>query len=100
MALIECPECEGVVSDRALACVHCGFPIVGFDRMPAMASGRRVQTVEQTSKAIKANIILGLATMAGGVAGGSLGMAGGWMLAGAGFAWFAVAAFLQWWKHG
>ena len=27
MALIACPECEGRVSDRALACPHCGFPV-------------------------------------------------------------------------
>lgn len=27
MALIECPECSGEVSDRALACPHCGFPV-------------------------------------------------------------------------
>ena len=27
MSLIACPECEGRVSDRALACPHCGFPV-------------------------------------------------------------------------
>lgn len=27
MALIQCPECEGKVSDRAQSCPHCGFPI-------------------------------------------------------------------------
>lgn len=27
MALIECPECAGRVSDRAAACPHCGFPV-------------------------------------------------------------------------
>lgn len=27
MALIECPECGGQVSDRAPACPHCGVPI-------------------------------------------------------------------------
>lgn len=27
MALIQCPECEGKVSDQALSCPHCGFPI-------------------------------------------------------------------------
>lgn len=27
MALIECPECVGRVSDRAAACPHCGFPV-------------------------------------------------------------------------
>lgn len=27
MALIECPECRGKVSDRAFACPHCGCPV-------------------------------------------------------------------------
>lgn len=27
MALIACPECEGRVSDKAVACPHCGFPV-------------------------------------------------------------------------
>ena len=27
MALIQCPECGGQVSDRAFSCPHCGFPI-------------------------------------------------------------------------
>ncbi|MEQ2827819.1 MAG: zinc-ribbon domain-containing protein [Anaerobutyricum hallii] len=27
MALIKCPECELQVSDKALSCPHCGFPL-------------------------------------------------------------------------
>lgn len=27
MALIQCPECSGQVSDRASSCPHCGFPL-------------------------------------------------------------------------
>lgn len=27
MALINCPECEREISDRVLACPHCGFPL-------------------------------------------------------------------------
>lgn len=27
MALIECPECGGKVSDKATACIHCGYPL-------------------------------------------------------------------------
>lgn len=27
MALIECPECGGKVSDKAVSCPHCGYPI-------------------------------------------------------------------------
>lgn len=27
MALINCPECGGQVSDKAKQCIHCGFPL-------------------------------------------------------------------------
>lgn len=27
MALIKCPECGGNVSDKAPACIHCGYPL-------------------------------------------------------------------------
>ena len=27
MALIKCPECDLQVSDRAIACPHCGYPL-------------------------------------------------------------------------
>lgn len=27
MALIKCPECGGEISDKAAACIHCGFPL-------------------------------------------------------------------------
>lgn len=27
MALIKCPECGGQVSDKAEACIHCGYPL-------------------------------------------------------------------------
>ncbi len=29
MALIQCPECDGKVSDQAPVCPHCGFPLGG-----------------------------------------------------------------------
>lgn len=27
MSLVVCPECQGNVSERAVTCVHCGFPL-------------------------------------------------------------------------
>ncbi len=30
--LIQCPECGGVVSDRAVACPHCGYPLRNVER--------------------------------------------------------------------
>lgn len=37
MALIQCPECEGKVSDKATSCPHCGYPI---NIVPAPRRGR------------------------------------------------------------
>lgn len=31
MSLIECPECGGKVSDKADACIHCGYPLKDFE---------------------------------------------------------------------
>ena len=27
MAMVQCPECKGEISDKAYACPHCGYPI-------------------------------------------------------------------------
>ena len=28
MALIKCPECRNMVSDKAQSCIHCGAPLI------------------------------------------------------------------------
>ena len=33
MALIKCPECNKEVSDRAISCPHCGFPIADIQKI-------------------------------------------------------------------
>ena len=33
MALICCPECGQMVSDKAAACIHCGSPLAGMDKV-------------------------------------------------------------------
>ena len=40
MALIKCPECTKEVSDKAVACPNCAYPISGSQPIPA------VQTIE------------------------------------------------------
>lgn len=32
MALIKCPECGKEISDKAPACIHCGFPLNNIDQ--------------------------------------------------------------------
>lgn len=52
MALIECPDCQKKVSDRAPACPNCGAPIATAN------AGTSVQTVEQTAKRFKLHSLL------------------------------------------
>ncbi len=46
MALIKCPDCENGVSEHAKACPACGYPL-------------EAMTIEQTSKPLKALLLLG-----------------------------------------
>lgn len=38
MALTDCPECEKKISDKAVSCPNCGYP------MAEEKSGRRIET--------------------------------------------------------
>ena len=51
MALIACPDCPTLVSDRAPTCPKCGAPIAG--RGEAVASGAALTTIQETSKRLK-----------------------------------------------
>ena len=41
MALIKCPECELQVSDKALSCPHCGYPMKKKAKRKAEESQKR-----------------------------------------------------------
>lgn len=44
MALIKCPECELQVSDKALSCPHCGFPLLrGSQEQKKRSTPRRMR---------------------------------------------------------
>lgn len=110
MALIECPECQRQVSDKAAACPQCGLPI-------SLSSGEEngnVVTTQQTSKGLKEQIILSYLTMGGGVfvmfctplwmrakgyhfEGGDLLY--GFLVLLAGLIWMLVTKFRIWWNH-
>jgi hypothetical protein len=58
MALINCPDCGKQVSDQAAACLRCGAPI---------AAPAPVQTIEQTGKRYKAQLVVGILALLTGV---------------------------------
>lgn len=50
MAMIECPECSSSVSDRAKACVNCGFPLGEH-----LGEQVEIEAAERFSKTLGAN---------------------------------------------
>lgn len=45
MALIKCPECNREISDKAKACIHCGFPIAEYLQEQSV-SGKEAEVKE------------------------------------------------------
>lgn len=52
MALIKCEECGTEISDRAGQCPKCGCPVEA-------PQDKKVQTIEQTSKNLKLQLLIG-----------------------------------------
>jgi uncharacterized membrane protein YhaH (DUF805 family) len=60
MALTECPECAGSVSDLAAACPHCGYPIKPpSDSRPASAAAETIPWDEEPLTETGEAILLG-----------------------------------------
>ena len=51
MALIKCPECGKEISDKAPACIHCGFPLSLFH------GGETLTKIDDTSTKNKLSVI-------------------------------------------
>ena len=66
MAMIDCPECDREISDRAAACPNCGTPIA--DAADTAATGATLTTTQETSKRFKMQILCAwLMIIAGGI---------------------------------
>ena len=129
MALITCPECEGKVSDQAVACPHCGAPIKRQSSMyfkdqnrPQQQTQRNTphpkavsptpQTIEKTGKGLKALqlgsclfLVSGAVITCGVVPAASKGDPGAVFTSGLffffiGVIWSLIVKFLTWWHHG
>lgn len=61
MALINCPECSGKVSDKSNICIHCGYPISSLQEKGVEL--KTINTIEPTlSKADEIALEYGLFT--------------------------------------
>jgi len=113
MALIQCNECNGKVSDKAAACIHCGNPFKGhavydFNRFAPSQPQPQVQTVEQTSKDLKAQLVYSTLALFAGiflmvfgavVSVGALALIG-FILTGGSIIWHCAVKLEIWWQHG
>jgi len=56
MSLINCSECNNIVSTKAEMCPNCGNPIVGKKEFDV--TGTHVKTIQKTSKKFKIQTLL------------------------------------------
>ena len=103
MALIKCSECGNSVSDKAVTCPHCGAPISRAKE--TAAAGQALTTVQQTSKKLKAELLLAIGLASFGFlllwlegSSSQYGAIGGG-LAAVGLLWFLITRIRIWWHH-
>lgn len=105
--MTRCPECQRRVSDQAQACPECAYPL-RRSAGPAGAAG--VQTIEKTSKELKAQVLWAAFTVGFGmllltIAGGTesdakiLFILGGLLVSAIGVAWLLLVKYWIWWNH-
>lgn len=107
MAIIKCPECSTEVSDKAETCPKCAFPVADhFNPSPK----NRVQTVEQTGKRHKLQmllsgltIIIGIIMLVSQVSAAAPSedtIMWGFLICIVGVIWLVIVKILSWWYHG
>ena len=65
MALINCPECGETVSDKAVSCPKCAYPITAHSNL-VNSNQRKIQTIELTLKKHKISLLLASIPLVGG----------------------------------
>lgn len=99
--MTKCPECGTEVSDKAEKCPKCAYPISG------QSSTEKVQTIEQTSKRLKKQMIFALLAMMIGViiaissssSNSTGGIFFGMLLTISGIIWVITVKIKIWWHH-
>jgi len=105
MGLIKCPECGADVSDKAVACPKCAYPIV--ESSTEQAQTVKVRAIEKTAKKYKVQIfisiflmILGFFLIISSVSGEQFNVLTavlGGVATISGVVWLIIAEFSSWW---
>ena len=100
MAIIKCPECGAEVSDKAEQCLKCAYPIA------KKSTQNEVQTIEQTGKNLKLQLVLAIIVMFIGVFVFAIsgrefvpGLVCGGLVIFMGLVWSIVVKIRIWWNH-
>ena len=104
MALINCPDCKKEVSSMAISCPNCGMAIVDAKEMKAI--GTQAITIQETSKKMKAQIMLAWICIIVGLVWiyntpRNQFDVGPWpgLLITLGLFWYIFTKFRIWWHH-
>ena len=65
MALIKCPDCKREVSDKAMSCLSCGYPLEQVTTPEATAAATTVKRGKGIQLASLGAILVGIVTAAG-----------------------------------
>lgn len=104
MALIPCPECERIVSEKAISCPGCGCPIAE----PVSVDYGYPTVIEETSKDLKIQILLSTLMIIVGLVWAvfdhmtALPGEESYLQAGiavVGLLWYFYTRFFIWWHH-
>jgi len=104
MALINCPECEKQISNKAATCPNCGVAIA--DSRESRGSGvAKLTTTQSTSKSLKAQTITFVVIFFIGMwlalgANDPSWVQTGAIMAGLGFIGVVITKIRTWWHHG